>query len=107
MTGMQLATEDRGDWHVVSVRGRVDSVTASELTAMLLAAVAAHDLVAVDCSGIEYISSAGLASLLEGSRSARGAHRQFKVCSPGPRVKQVLEISGLRNLMDIQEELPC
>jgi len=104
---MELSSGARGSWHIVAVRGRVDSLTANNLTATLLAAVAAHDQVAVDCSGVDFISSAGLASLLEGSRSARGAHHQFIVCAPSQRVKQVLGVSGLHNLVEIREELPC
>jgi anti-sigma B factor antagonist len=107
MTGMHLAADTRGSWHIISVKGRVDSVTANELTAVLLAAVGSNTQVAVDCSNVEYISSAGLASLLEGARTARSAHREFRVCAPSPRVKQVFEISGLRNLLDIHEGLPC
>jgi len=104
---MHLATEMRGAWHIISVKGRADSVTAGELTAALLAAIAAHPQVAVDCSGVEYISSAGLNSLLEGERAARAAHHQLRVCAPSPRVKQVLEISRLRDLLSVQEGLPC
>jgi anti-anti-sigma factor len=107
MTGMHIATEMRGAWHIVSVQGRVDSLNAGELTAALLAAVASNGQVAVDCSGLEYISSAGLASLLEGARAARNARHELRVCAPNPRVKQVFEISGLRNRLDVQEELPC
>jgi len=107
MTGMRLATDTRGDWHVINVQGRVDSVTASELTAALLAAVTNHSQIAVDCSTVEYISSAGLASLIEGARAARNADKQFRVCSPSPRVRRVFEISGVSNLLDIHEGLPC
>ena len=107
MTGMHLVTDTRGAWHIISVQGRVDSMTAEELKAALLTAVAANAQVAVDCSGVEFISSAGLASLLEGARAARGAHRELRVCAPNPRVKQVFEISGLRKLLDVHEGLPC
>lgn len=107
MTGIDLSAETRGDWHIISVKGRADNLTAGELTSMLLAAVAEHAQVAVDCSGVEYISSAGLTSLLEGVRAARGAHHQLRVCAPSPRVKQLLELSRVRDLFDVQEGLPC
>lgn len=107
MTGMHVTMETRGIWHIVSVTGRVDSVTANELTAVLLTAVAGNAQVAVDCSGVEYISSAGLASLLEGARAARNPHRELRVCAPSQRVKQVFEISGLRDRLDVREALPC
>jgi anti-sigma B factor antagonist len=107
MTVMHLTTDTRGDWHIVSVKGRVDSVTAGELTAALLTAVAANPQVAVDCSDVEFISSAGLASLLEGARAARSAHRQFRVCAPSQRVKQVFDITRVHELLNVHEVLPC
>jgi anti-sigma B factor antagonist len=107
MAGIQLASETRGAWHIISVKGRADSITAAELTTVLLAAVAAHPRVAVDCSNLDYISSAGLTSLIEGGRAARGIHHELQVCAPSPRVKQLFEISRLRDLLDIREALPC
>ena len=107
MTGMHLTTETRGPWHIIFVKGRADSVSAGELTGTLLAAVATHPQVAVDCSNVEFISSAGLGSLLEGARAARGAQHQFRVCAPSQRVKQVFDISHVHELLNVHEELPC
>ncbi|HTC62824.1 MAG TPA: STAS domain-containing protein [Candidatus Saccharimonadales bacterium] len=107
MSSMHIETETRGGWRVISVQGRVDSLTAGELNAALLAAVSANERVAVDCSGLEYISSMGIASLMEGARAARTAHREFRVCAPNQRVKQVFEITGLRSQLDVREDLPC
>lgn len=107
MTGLQLTTDTRGGWHVVSLRGRIDSMTADELTAALRAAVAAHRQVAVDCSDVEFISSAGLHSFWEGARAARSAEREFRLCAPSPRVKQILEVSRMRDLLNVHEGLPC
>ena len=106
MTSINLTENTRGNWHIVCVKGRVDSETAPELTAVLLAAVAVHPHVAVDCSNIDYISSAGIASLLDGARAARGADHQLMVCSPNPRVRQVFEIIRLRDLLDVHDQLP-
>jgi anti-anti-sigma factor len=107
MPGMNISTDTRGGWHVISVQGRVDSLTAGELNATLLAAVSAYPQVAVDCSSLEYLSSMGLASLMEGARAARTAHREFRICAPNQRVKQVFEITGLRSQLDVHEDLPC
>jgi len=106
MTTINLSENTRGAWHIVSIKGRVDSATAQELTSALLAAVAAHPQVAVDCSDVDYISSAGIASLLDGARAARGVDHRLMVCAPNPRVKQVFEIIRLRDLLDVHEELP-
>ena len=107
MTGIQVKEETRGPWHIVSVEGRIDNFTADPLTTMLLAAVEAHQQVAVDCSAVNYISSAGLNCLLEGARSAREASRHFRVCAPSPRVRQVIDISRLNEVLNVHPELPC
>lgn len=106
MTGIDLTEGTRGGWHIVSIKGRIDSTTAPELSSALLAAVAAYPQVAVDCSDVEYISSAGIASLLDGARAARGSQHQLMICAPNARVKQVFEISRLRDLLNVHDGLP-
>jgi anti-sigma B factor antagonist len=107
MSAMHIDTEARGDWRVISLRGRVDTSNAHELNVALLAAVSAHRRVVLDCSGLEYISSMGLSALMDAARAARNAHHEFTICAPNQRVKQVFEITGLRSQLDVQEDLPC
>jgi anti-sigma B factor antagonist len=102
-----ISEVSKAEWHIVSVRGRVDGITADTLEAALKAAVGAHAQVAVDCSGIDYISSAGLRSLLEGARAAQLQHKKYLVCSPSPRAKQVFDISRMHLVLPMQDELPC
>jgi len=97
----------RDGWCIVNVKGRVDGLTADVLEKALIAAATANPQVAVDCSAVDYISSAGLRSLLEGARAAQGAKHRFVVCSPSLRVKQVFDISRMHLVLPIQEGLPC
>jgi anti-anti-sigma factor len=103
---MQVTQETRAGWQLVSVAGRVDNLTADTLAAALRDAVAAHAQVAVDCSAIEYISSAGVGALVESAAAARRAGRRFAVCAPSPRVEQVLRICKLDSLLGVQPTLP-
>lgn len=107
MQNIEIDESERDGWHVVRVKGRVDGYTAETLEKTLTAAAGAHPKVAVDCSAIEYISSAGLRSLLEGARAAQASSRTFIVCSPSPRVKQVFDISRMHLVLPIQEAMPC
>jgi anti-anti-sigma factor len=107
MAAIQVTEETRGPWHIVSVEGRIDNSTAEALTTALVGAVAAHPQVAVDCSAVDYISSAGLNSLLEGARAARNAARTFQVCAPSLRVRQVLDLSNLNSVLNVHPVLPC
>ena len=107
MDTIEITEATRDAWHIVSVRGRVDGLTADRLEQALKAAVGAHPQVAVDCAAIDYISSAGLRSLLEGARAAQAAKRTFVLCAPSARARQVFDISRLQQVLTIREDLPC
>jgi anti-anti-sigma factor len=107
MSEIQIAEETRGDWHLVRLTGPVDSSTAETLARTLRQAVAAHERVALDISAVGFVSSAGLAALLDGARAARAASRQFSVCGPTPPVREVFDISRLNALLDVRAESPC
>ena len=104
---LHVTEETRAGWHVVIPRGRVDNLTADDLAAVLRAAVAAHLHVAVDCAGVDYLSSSGLGALLEGARAAHDANREFRVCAPAARVRQIFELNRLNHILNVQEALPC
>jgi anti-sigma B factor antagonist len=104
---LDIKQEIRGGWCVVSVSGRADALTATELETALTSAAEQYDKVALDLASLDYISSAGLRSVLQGARAAQARNGDFVLCSPGPSVSKVLEISGIPNVLKIQGELPC
>src|SRR5262245_32768805 len=99
---MHVTEDSRGAWHVIAVTGRADHSTADSLKTLLCQAVETHPQVAVDCSAIDYISSAGVGALVEGAAVARRAGRRFVLCAPSPRVQQVLEICKLDTIITIE-----
>lgn len=103
---MQVTEDTRAGWHLVSVSGRVDNTTADSLKAILRQAVADHTQVAVDCSAIDYMSSAGIGALVEGATAARRAGQRFSICAPSPRVEQVLKICRLDAILTIEPRVP-
>jgi anti-sigma B factor antagonist len=108
MNGM-LAINDavRGEWRVLTATGRADIQALDQLDKAIVAAVESSSKVALDLSGVEYMSSAGLRALISGARAAQTRGATFVVCSPVPAVRKVFEISGLASLLKIQEDLPC
>jgi anti-sigma B factor antagonist len=104
---MQVTQETREDWRILTVRGRADSQTADELEDALRGAVEHHRRVAVDFSGVDYISSAGLRAVIQGARAAEGRGAEFAVCSLSAPVKKVFDMSGMQNIVKVQGVLPC
>ncbi|MCD4751275.1 MAG: STAS domain-containing protein [Thermoanaerobaculales bacterium] len=91
------------DETVISVAGDVDLYTSPELRKAVLEAVpGAAGRVAVDLSGVNYIDSSGIATLVEGLRSAHKHDKAFVLVTPSPPVMQVLELSKLDNVFEVR-----
>ena len=105
-TMIQVTTEVRSGWCVVAVRGRADGHSADDLETALRTAVEQNGRVAADFSALDYISSAGLRALLETARAARERGTEFAVCRLSAPVARVFDISGMRQFLEVREELP-
>jgi len=100
---LKIEHEVSGDETVISVAGDVDLYTSPELrNAVLKAIPKAAGRVAVDLSGVSYIDSSGVATLVEGLRSARKFDKGFVLLAPSPAVTQVLELAKLDSVFEVR-----
>ena len=102
---MALTIEESksGEETVVVVQGEVDLYTSPQLrTAILKAVPAATRGVAVDLSGVGYLDSSGVATLVEGLRSARKHGKTFILVAPSRAVLQVLELTRLDQVFEVK-----
>jgi anti-sigma B factor antagonist len=104
---LEITTANQSGWHIVKPTGRADATNSQELEDVLHAAAGQHPKIALDLSGLAYISSAGLRSLLQGARAAQAKNAEYVVCSPTAGVLKVLEMSGMQNVLRIEKGLPC
>ena len=51
---------------------------------------------------VVYMSSAGLRALLLGEKATKAKGLRMTVLNPQPQVRKVLEITGMNNILDIQ-----
>jgi len=89
---------------VAAVKGRVDTVTAPEFEKKISEIMDGENMpLVLDCSGLEYISSAGLRSILVISKALKP--RGLAVCFSGLRgnVKDVFNISGFGSIFKLFE----
>ena len=104
---IQVTDETRGDWRIVTVAGRADGEAADALEAALRSAVEANARVVADFSGLTYISSASLRSVLQAARAAKTRGSEFAICGLNQFVKEVFETTGLHRQLRNYGELPC
>ena len=58
----------------------------------------------LDLAGITFIDSTGIGTLVELSRDAEEAGRQFVIARPSARVLRILQITGLQDQWIIEDE---
>jgi anti-sigma B factor antagonist len=87
----------------ISVRGEVDLYTSPDLRKAIMNAVpAARDGVEIELSGVEYMDSSGVATLVEGFKIARENSKLFVLVAPSPSVSRVLELARLDSVFEIE-----
>ena len=85
---------------VVGVGGAVDAATAPDLLTSLQSVMddGASQLI-IDMANVEYMSSAGLRTLLGAVKQARGAGGDLRLAAAQPAVKRVLDMSGFTGIL--------
>lgn len=103
---MDFKCRKDGDRLVVAVSGRMDAITAPEFDAQCQEWLAAGDVnVIADLSGLEYISSAGLRSILSAAKRLKGAQGGLTFCSLSGMVEEVFVVSGFAAMFTLHPTL--
>jgi anti-anti-sigma factor len=92
---LQIELRDEGAMgRRASLRGRLDTVTAPALDGRLEPVLGdpAITLLVLDLAGLEYISSAGIRSMMKARRALEGRHGSVVIVDPQPAVRKVLDI---------------
>ena len=87
---------------VVTVSETVDALTAPDLTRTLSEQISAghHNLV-VDLTQVEFMSSAGLRTLLGAVKESRTNGGDLRIASMKPGIDKVLKMSGFHNVAKV------
>ena len=85
----------------LKIVGRLDTTTAPELEATIDGCAAAINELVLDCSALEYISSAGLRVILKAQKmmNAQGA---MKLIHVNETIKEVFDITGFADILTIE-----
>jgi anti-anti-sigma factor len=99
---MEIGEEREDGVLVVTLAGRLDSLTSSELEARLLDHAARERRVVVDMRGVEYISSAGLRVFLRLLSKLQEAKGGLVLCSMGDSVREVFDLAGFMAIFAVE-----
>ena len=94
---MKVTTGRYADAVVVQVSGRLDQDSceafSGPMSRLVDAAAREGNVVVLDLSGLEYVSSAGLRCLMLASRQAKAQHGRIVAAALQPMVAEIFEIS--------------
>lgn len=92
---MEITSRNENDVVVAALSGRMDAVSAPQFDAWLAERLqAGHQKFVLDMSGLEYISSAGLRSLLAAAKQLKAVGGSVVLSSISGTVEEVFRMSG-------------
>lgn len=106
---MSYRTRDEGAYCIVELTGDVDLSRSPQARATILERLGQSRNVLVDMSGVTYIDSSGIASLVEGYQAARKRHLRFGLVGVSEAAMSVLQLARLDKVFplhgSVQERL--
>lgn len=98
---MEVTLNRNGSSLVAVVEGRINTATAPQLEEKLVPALDGVTDLAIDMSGLNYISSAGLRVVLT-TQKVMSKQGSMKLCGLRPEVLEVFEMTGFADFLDIE-----
>jgi len=99
---VQIHTAKEGKATVVQLQGKVDATSAPSVEQALVGVIdQGEKKLVVDCASLDFISSAGLRSLLLAVKKMKAAGGVIALAALQPHVKEVFDISGFSSLFVI------
>jgi anti-anti-sigma factor len=99
---MEASFEQLDPYLVIAISGRLDTVFAPRFDAKLAPVLAEpHAHILVDMSGVSYVSSAGLRSILQLVKHTDENGGRVGLFNVSPPIRDVLEISGFPSRLDL------
>jgi anti-sigma B factor antagonist len=102
---MAFPVEDKQGFAVVMLSGEIDLSKSPDARKVILNNLKKMKHVMVDLSGVDYIDSSGVASLVEGLQYARSNNLEFGLIGVSDAAMSVLRLARLDQVFHIYESL--
>lgn len=98
---MRYEIVNQSGYTVVQLSGDVDMSTSPQAREAIINSLKKGEPVLVDLSGVSYIDSSGVASLVEGYQTARANKLDFGLVGVSPAAMNVLQLARLDKVFPI------
>lgn len=102
---MEISTRVTGNATVVDVKGDIDLYNSPEVRRILMSELREKRVprVVVNLTGVRYVDSSGVASLVEGLKAARDVQSRFILYGLSKSAREVLELSRLIKVFEVYD----
>ncbi len=101
---MDIEVRSEGDLTIIKPSGRIDATALQNFSAFITKAVeGGSKKILIDFKDTEYMSSAGIRSLMEGLRLIEEVNGTFAVCSPNDNMKELFDVIRLDQVVKIYD----
>ena len=98
---MNVERNVTGNITTIKVIGRLDTTTAPKLEAAIDDCIAGVEEFILDCSGLEYVSSAGLRVILK-TQKLMNTQGSMKLINVNDTIMEVFDITGFADILTIE-----
>jgi len=99
MDDFSIKSERNGNVTIVTISGRVDSVTAASLDSELAKIVREDKKIILNLKDMAYLSSAGVRAIIKALQSAQKSGGGVKLASVPEQVMEVLQTVGMMQML--------
>ncbi len=105
MKNFNIATRQHNNVSILDISGELDAHTASQLENALKSLIDENRYsIVINCSGLDYIASAGLGVFMAYIEDVRSLGGDIKLTNMNSRVYNVFDLLGFPSLYDILED---
>lgn len=100
---METRIEIKNGECILAVSGRIDTQNAERFSEVICDAITNYDVVKMDCTDLEYITSAGLRGMLTARNIAEGKGGKITLIAVKKDIVDFLKISGFDLVFDFEK----
>ncbi|MHB8510654.1 MAG: STAS domain-containing protein [Actinomycetota bacterium] len=103
---LEVRSDTRGDWCVLTVSGEIDVFTAPKLHEKIVQSIdSGHEKLVIDLDGVGFMDSTGLGTLVGGLKRIKERDGTLSLVCTNRPVLRILTITGLDSVFAIFDKV--
>jgi anti-sigma B factor antagonist len=98
---MELISDVKDNFIIAKASGKIDATNAGEFTELLLDLFKNKNRVVLDFEKVDYVSSAGLRSVLIAAKEAQSRNGVLVICSLQEQIYEIFEMTGFTEMLKV------